>query len=435
MSRKYMTATAPLLLALSACASTPDHSAQYSDVTLFTAVDVFGAPEGRVIAAQDVTIADGRIVSIEPASENSAPAGARIIDGRGHTLLPGLINSHIHLTGNADAAAVLEGMLAMGITSVRDLAGDARPLAELERQRIAGERVLPELVYSALIAGPELMGDPRAVFSSQGYEPGDAPWMRAVTADSDLPTIIAEARATGASGIKVYASLEPDLLIALTREAHAQGIQVWMHSVIFPANAADVVAARPDQIIHTKGLASMDDTGLPDNFAQGIGEYVPTIPFTERDPTGPFYLQLFAVMSANRIMLDPSLVADGDMALAQGRDLPPPMLALRDWACRATGEAWRAGVPISAGTDFSGEGDMFMMELRRLHECGVSLPGVLAAATWNNAHALGIESRTGRIAPGYEADLLLVEGDPTRDLAALEAVAHVFADGVEVPRE
>lgn len=116
----------------------------------------------------------------------------------------------------------------------------------------------------------------------------------------------------------------------------------------------------------------------------------------------------------------------------QGRDLPPPRRAMRDWACRATGEAHRAGVTLGAGTDFDGEGDLLAMELERLHACGVPRAAVLAAATRNNAMALGIDDRVGQVAAGYDADLQLVAGNPLDDLAAVRAVRYVIKQGTVV---
>lgn len=412
-------------LALVSCTSVPTYS---SADTIIADVAIFDAASGERVPNHDVVIAGKKIIAVGPAGSADFTA-ARRIDAQGLTLLPGLINSHIHLQLSDDPQAGMESLLRRGVTSVRDLAGDARTPARLEARRRAGEITTPEIIYAALLAGPQHMADPRTTGASDDYPPGGAPWMRSVTEASDVQTIISDAAATGASGVKLYASLKPPLLEKVSREAQAQGLRVWTHSVIFPGNAVDVVASRPDQIIHAKGLASADDKGLPDNFRDGVMDYMTGLPLDHRDPESDFYRSLFAKMIEGDILLEPALIADGDVGLAAGRKLPQPLLDLREWSCRATGAAWRSGVTIGVGTDYDGEGDLLWREMDRLVECGMSRGAVLTAVTWNNARALGIADRAGLVSPGYEADLLLVEGDPTKDLSALGKVRFVFSNG------
>ena len=407
------------------CAPAQHDSAAPPDFTIAN-VAVFDGETMHL--RQTVEIADGKISALYDAGEKSSHGGV-VIDGEGLTLLPGLINAHVHMQQSDDAEAGLKAMLRQGITSVRDLVGDVRPLQTLNRRAAEEALDIPDIYFSALLGGPKHMSDPRGVAASEGYEPGAAPWMRAVTPEDDLAAIVSDAKATGATGVKLYASLDADLLRRITTEADRQGMKVWTHSVIFPATATDVVASGPTQIIHAKGLVSAGDEGLPDNFGDGTRQYMRTRPFAERSPHAAPYTELFAKMSASGVMLEPALVADGDVALRQGRELPPPMLAMRDWACAATGAAYQAGVAIGAGTDYHGKGELFTLELNRLHECGLPNEAVLTAATLNNARAIGIDGHAGRIAPGYDADLLLVEGDPAEDLSALKNVRYVMKHG------
>lgn len=416
-----------LSLLLGACATAPDVAGEDGRLAIVH-VDVFDPMRGDLQGDRTVVIEAGKILSVSPGAAG-APGTGRIIDGRGMTLLPGLINAHVHLQSSQDAEAGLRDLLRRGVTRVRDLGGDVRPLREFNRRATQEGLPIPAIYYSAVVAGPKHMADPRIAASSDGYAPGTAPWMRAYAPGGDVAAIVADAKASGAAGLKLYASLQPAQLAALTAEAKAQGLQVWTHSVIFPANARDAIASRPSQLIHAKGLASRGDDTLPDTFDQGIRRYMSGLPFADLDPAGEPFASMYAEMKAGGVLLEPALVADGDIAIRQGRRPPPPLLAMRDWACRATGAAYGAGVTIGAGTDFDGAGDMLVMELERLHDCGLPRAAALAAATRNNAIALGIADHAGQVAAGFDADLLLVEGNPLDDLAALRQVRYVIRRG------
>src|SRR5437763_1393930 len=86
--------------------------------------------------------------------------------------------------------------------------------------------------------------------TSRGATPA-APRMRAVTSSSDIATVVADAKRTGATGLKLYADLSPDIIARIVREAHAQGLRVWSHATIFPARPSDAVAAGVDVISHS----------------------------------------------------------------------------------------------------------------------------------------------------------------------------------------
>lgn len=392
------------------------------------------------VPGRTILIADGRISAIFGSGDRPLPPGARVIDLGGQTVLPGLIEGHVHLTPNPDAAGGLRRMLRAGITTVRDVGGDARVMRGLKAKAAAARSTMPDLVYSAVLFGPQFLADPRAVTSARGLEPGTAPWARVVTAESDLEAVVSEAKETGATGVKLYASIDPELLQRTIAEASRQGMKTWSHSPVFPAAVHHVVAAQPDQIIHAKGFITAGAADLPDNFAEGTGKWIAAQDFQAADPGDPRFTTLFASMVDAGTILEPALLADLDLPgrgdgidMRQPTGARPPWLAhMADWACRLTGEAHRAGVAISAGTDTYGNQPYLGREIERLVECGLSPVDAIRAATWNNARAMGLEDVIGSIEPGKRADLVVLAADPASDISRINDVRMVMKNGAVV---
>lgn len=386
---------------------------------------------------QTIVITDDRISAVFPSGSRPLPPGTRTIDLTGQTVLPGLIEGHVHLTPNPDSAGGLREMLRTGITTVRDLAGDARVMQELRSKSAAAPNTMPDLVYSALFYGPQFLADPRAVSSAKGFEPGTAPWSRMITAKTDVAAVVSEAKATGATGLKLYASLEPELLRRIISEANRQGMKTWSHSPVFPAAVHHVVAAQPDQIIHSKGFITAGVTDLPDNLDEGIGKWIASQDFRGTDPVAPRFRALFASMVNAGIILEPALLADIDLPGRRvGIDMPqrtgarPPWFEqMADWACELTGAAYRAGVTISAGTDTYGNQPYLGRELARLVKCGLSPVDAIRAATYNNAKAMGLEELIGSVEKGKRADLVVLAADPASDISRINDVRMVFKNG------
>ena len=220
----------------------------YTDATV---VDGTGSP-ARV--HQDILVEDERIVAIGAHDALAAQAGAaRRVDLSGRFVIPGLIDSHVHLAtppNRTRAEAILRRQLYGGVTAVRDMADDLRAVGDLARASLVGEIPAPDIYYAALMAGPPFFADPRVLSVSRGFAPGTAPWMQAIDADTDLRTAVTLARGTSATAIKIYADLPAERVAAITAEAHRQKMMVWAHSAIFPARPAEVIAAGADVISH-----------------------------------------------------------------------------------------------------------------------------------------------------------------------------------------
>ena len=355
-----------------------------------TVIDGTGAPArpGRTLLLRD-----GRIAGEFASDSTEPPAGAEVLDLRGGWVIPGLIDTHVHLATDPSAGdrrdlviQRLRNALHGGVTTVRDMAGDGRALAELARAALVGDIESPAIYYAALAAGPEFFTDPRVLAVSRGVPPGEAPWARAVTAKTDWRQVVAEARGTGATAIKVYAAVSAPVLKPLVREAHRQDLRVWAHAALFPARPSEVVAAGVDVVSHASLLAWETAERLP--VSPSGGEC------SRRAWTTRRVQSLLKTMARRGTILDATLFVMGDA--------PPE---IRRWSSEVTRAAWAAGVPVSAGTDSIGVDAPGTLpniheELALLVEAGLSPLDAITAATRNGARAIGIEAARGTIAPG-----------------------------------
>jgi imidazolonepropionase-like amidohydrolase len=360
-------------------------------------------------------------------------AGTRSVDLTGRFLLPGLIDSHQHMAtppNRARAEALMRRDIYSGITATRIMADDLRAIAELDRAARTGELAGPDLYFAALVAGDSFFVDPRTrAISGGGLTPGQTPWAQAINARTDIPLAIAMARGTGATALKIYANLTPDLVRRLTREAHRQGLMVWAHAMVFPTRPVDVIAAGPDVVSHSCYLAYQLMAQAPPSYQQRVP--VDPAPFASGD--NAMLGALFHTMRVRGIILDATLRVYQELerrAAAGGR----PIQCSLDLAARLTAQAHRAGVLISAGTDGDTPANSawpaLFEELELLvRRAGLTPLEAIRSATQIGAMSAGRGRHLGLVAPGYAADLVVLERDPVRDIANLRSVLFTVKHG------
>ena len=403
-------------------------------ITGATLLDLSGE-EPRRTAGQAVLIEGDVIAAVGPVGEVAAPAGARIVDGAGYTLMPGLVDMHVHIWDEAELGAYL----ANGVTTVRNMSGMPFLLAmgeRIERGELAG----PHLFTT----GPILNSPgPNAQLNHQIVENAEA-----------ARAAVRWQHAQGFGRVKVYSNLGREPFEAILDEAAALGMPVTGHTAEGP-RAEGVPATRPFAIPFDASLGAGFETI----------EHVESIVWhglrNRHDEDAA--RELARRIAASGVPISATLIAFENLARIaetggahlsrEGTDRLNPFIGATEtaqferWsnedAERAAADAafYRrftamladAGAVIVAGSDAgiatNIPGVSLHDELDLLHEAGLSPFAVLRAATVLPARILEADETAGTIEPGRRADLLLVAGDPLEDLAVLRRPVAVAAGG------
>ena len=396
---------------------------------MLVGVTVWDGTGGPARPNQSVLIEGQRIAAISPAGSRPVPSGARVYDLRGSYLIPGLIDTHVHVAtdpsgedSRARTEERLRGALLGGVTAVRDMAGDVRALGSLQRDALLGEITSPDIYYAALFAGPAFFADPRTQDASRGLIPGQVPWMRAITDTTDIHQAVAEARGTGATAIKLYAELSGEQARRITTEAHAQGLKVWAHAALRPARPIEVVAAGVDAVSHVNLVALAMDSAR-----RATALHAPAKDPLDLEDAG--LDSLFSLMVQRHVIFEPTLLIFADS---------PPALRL---AGALTRLAHRRGVTLLAGTDTLGAAGSDSLALPNLHRelellvtlAGLSPAEALESATRDAAVVLGAQRVRGTIEVGKLADAVILRSDPLRDIRNTRSIQLVLKRGRVYP--
>ena len=356
-------------------------------------------------ALRNVRVFDGRqllppgTVVLDGDRIGSDASGATAVDGAGAVLLPGLIDAHLHLDGRP----ALERLARSGVTTALDM-GNGPPQFVDSMRGIRGLTDIRSAGTAALAPG-----------SVHSRIPGIGEHGLIRTAD-EAERFVTERFAEGSDFLKILIDLPgpgPGQVTAdaLVASAHRIGRLVVAHALSH--EAAEVAqAAGADALTHTP-LDRPLDRAAADQMAAAGRTLIPTLVMMQ-DLTGP--------------------------------STPPQMLA--EWAMpgasygsaqASVAAAYRAGVPILAGTDANtdseapgnfGFGDSLHRELELLVDAGLSTLDALRAATAAPAERFGLTDR-GVIAPGRRADLVLVDGDPLHDIRATRSITRLWCGGIE----
>ena len=410
-------------------AATPEITL-YADVTI---IDGTGAPPQP---RQDILVRGERIVAVASHGrlKSADTEGARRIDLTGRFVIPGLIDSHVHLAtppNRMKAEAVLRRNLYGGVTAVRDMADDLRAVGELSRAALVGDIPSPDIYYAAVMAGPPFFKDPRVSAVSAGFMPGTAPWVQAIDDKTDLREAVTLARGTSATAIKIYADLPPELVRAITAEAHRQNIMVWAHSSVFPTRPADVIAADVDVVSHICYLAYQLEPVM-------LASYEDRTPVHEAllaPGADPVIAELYSAMLQRGTIVDAtgSLFVRGDAERKAHPDRRP-LRCTGDAVTRLTRQAWKAGVPLSTGTDFVNGADHDWPEVHEelfflARDVGMSPIEVIHAATLAGAQAAGQGKDMGSIEAGKLADFAVLTRNPLADIGNIQSIEMVVKRG------
>lgn len=414
---------------------------------------------GRAPVPDAVTLVQGdRIICAGSAGECPVPDGARVIDAQGQYLIPGLVDSHVHLlflvNGSAgeELSLDLRDLLAQGVTTVRDMGND--PAALLSRVRALP--TAPRVYAMQLVAGRRFFFNGfRGTETSRGVVYRQPPaltmqrlgWRPLLFHSHDDPDrIIAEAREAGAMGLKLYAQLDSLAVRRLTEAAHRAGMPVWGHAWLQPTSVLEEAMAGMEGVVHAAGLAGElftvedRDTLVNDGDLQVSTARVATVG-SAHDPR---VLAALDSMAHRGTFFEPTLDAvRHSVAHFDTRRRRIPSIqedyarAASRFGMEVTREAVKRGVRISAGSDHVAYGPVrdrasLFGELELLVDSiPMSPTAALLAATRDAARAIGGEAAemVGTIEPGRYADLVLLSKNPLEDIANLESVEWVMRGG------
>jgi imidazolonepropionase-like amidohydrolase/ABC-type polysaccharide/polyol phosphate export permease len=421
--------------------------------------------DGTVIEQGSVLIKNGKIAAIfTGAAPDAKSLHAEAIDGAGKTLLPGLIDVHVHLgspggfwTDAKDWAnqenfvfRELAAYLYSGVTAVKSV-GDETDLMLKDRATLAaGEKQGAELfAVGPMFTAPGGHGTEYAQYLPKSAQAEfQAQLVRLPKSAEEARQQVDQLKKLGVDGIKAILEggpaahpiprLDPALLRAISAEAHADRLPIVCHTGD-SRDVADALDAGVDGIEH----GSMRDAIPPALFGrmkQAGVVYDPTLTVVEA---------FTAFLEKRTDLLDRSLVEQvGPPKLLE--DTKKAIMSsgsdegFRGWsfslelAKQNLAAAMRAGVMLVAGTDAGNpevlHGPGIHREMQLWVEAGVPPALALQAATYNNAKLLRAENRIGLIKNGFDASLLLVDGNPLKDISSTEHISAVFFKGEHVDR-
>jgi imidazolonepropionase-like amidohydrolase len=416
---RHVAIATSVFLALAPIAARAQSAFVVRDVRLFDG--------DRVSEHRSVVVRDGVIVRIGDATL-SAPPGAQVIAGRGRTLLPGLIDAHVHLSDSAEAD--LRQSLALGVTTDLDMWNGGARFERIEQLRAADAPDVADVRTAG--TGATAPGGHPTQMGGGSFPTIDDP--------ADAQAFVDARIAEGSDYIKIIYDdlssigrhqpmLDKRTLKAVVDAAHARGKLAVVH-ILSEWQAKDAIEAGADGLAHLFTGATVS----PDLATLAASHHVfvtPTLTVLFSDcgqPSGP----RIANDSLLRPYIRPGMRKQAAMAF-------PPTKGSR---CEGTKEAVRqlvrAGVPVLTGTDAPSPGQSYGAsvhgEMELLVGTGLTPVQALTAATSAPARAFRLTDR-GVIAAGKRADLVLVDGDPTRDITATRRIVSVWKRGVEAKRE
>lgn len=388
-------------------------------VIAITGATIIDGTGGKPIGHGCVIVADGIISAVGKKENIEIPGNAQIINAQGLTLLPGFIDSHFHLDGVHGLPAQF---LQNGVTSLRDPGAWIEAYDEERKQGGA----IPRL----FLAGPHIDMFPPA-YPRDAYVVRDAD--EAVREVNHLAD-------QGASVIKVYFRLPPAIIREVCRAAHARGIPVTGH--LETTEAREAIEAGLDGVEHITsfGLSLVAQREgekyrqmvLADNNARKQGRYDV---WKSIQPDSPVTDSLGVFLKNKGTFVSPTLGAFEYQATA-GQPLDTARLEGFDKMKKITGKLHRAGARIVVGSHsiipYAETGWAFQREMELLVESGMSPVEVITAATLQNARFFRIDDRLGSIEKGKQADLVLIKGDPLKNISATRNVSRVMLNGVWV---
>jgi len=411
--------------------------------TLIKNARVFDSERATLGTGSDLLLQDGRVVAISPAGAEKRKAD-HVIDAKGRVLAPGLFDMHAH-TGFWEGGL----HLAAGITTIRDMGNDNATLQQLIEQEQAGTLLAPHVVPAGFI---------------EGESPNSARNGFVIKDLAEAKHAIDWYHEHGYPQIKIYNSFPKAILPETTAYAHSKGMRVSGHVPAF-LRAHEVVEQGYDEIQHINQVLlnflvdDKTDTRTLERF------YLPANKVADMDFDSKPVQDFIAELVQHKTVIDPTLSTfdfirqkDGDISqvyAAVADNMPPDVrrgffqgqMKIPDDATAAryeksyakmiefTGRMYKAGIPLVAGTDALA-GFTLQRELELYVQAGLTPSQALQVATYNGAKYARVLDDRGVVMQGKRADLVLFDGDPTKNISDVRKVALVIkGDKAYAPSE
>ncbi|HKA01063.1 MAG TPA: amidohydrolase family protein [Candidatus Solibacter sp.] len=392
-------------------------------------VTVIDVSTGKALPDRNVVIQGDRITAVEDGT-SQPEEGATIIDGHGKFVIPGLWDTHVHLTSTTECALPL--LVATGITNVRDMGGRLMRIDDWRSRIAAGILVGPHIVR----VGPTLNG---TSFNSFQMVAGGPEATRGA---------IRALQFIGVDAIKVHRRLPRASYFAAADEAKKLGIPLVGHVPIevTPAEASDAGQATLE---HTQTLfegtfsTTLQEAELPGAIERWLASSEADALFAKFVRNGTWVTPTLEGYVEMANLADPSVPRDARyryVASSQRREFEPQLKAMSPKDLRAlagaledaTARMHRDGVMILAGTDAAGPrlvGFSLHQELIEMIKIGMTPAEALQTATLNPARAFGKAADFGAVEPGRVANLVLLDGNPLDRIENTQRIAAVVLDG------
>ena len=383
---------------------------------------------GKVATADSIVIIENeRIVAAGSRSQVRIPKDASIIDARGKTLLPGLWDMHAHY----EQVEWGPLYLAAGVTTVRDVGNEFEFITAVRDLVKQGRGIGPHILLAGLVDGD-----------------GDAAFgiIRANNPE-EARKVVNRYKGAGFEQIKIYSSVKPEVVAAITAEAHRLGMTVTGH-VPIEMLANEAVEAGLDQINHVSFLPPIM---LPEDAVPEPGKPPPlvniespeakrTVEFLKKhgtviDPTIALKELDLHSIDTPVVTFEPGVakVARELVAQLNNRGVPPADAAITraifEQYLAIIGALHRAGVPIVAGTDQSVPGHSLHRELELYVRAGFTPMEAIQAATIVPARVMKMDKEVGTIEAGKRADLIILDGNPLESISNIRKVRSVLTRG------
>ena len=403
----------------------------------FTNANLFDSETAKTIPNTTVLVEGNRVKAVGRDGKVKVPKNAEVMDARGRLLMPGLWDMHVHINANDGLMHV-----AAGVTSVRDMANDTDALLALRRKIDAGEEIGPRILMAGIMDGRGPYAGPTKVL---------------VDTEEEARAAVENYARLGYSQVKIYSSIKPELVPKIIELAHAKGLRVSGHVPAF-MTVEQFVRAGADEFQHINFFVlnflfdDVKDTRTPVRFT-AVADRAASI-----DLNSASVRSLVELLKERKTVVDPTVnVFEAMFTDRPGRipagyavvadRLPPqerryllagglPVPEGKDERYRESSKALLrmikmlhdAGVTLVAGTDAT-PGFALHRELELYAEAGIPANEVLRIATLGAARVMKRDTELGTIAPGKLADLILIDGDPTRRIGDIRRVSLVVKDG------